>query len=258
MTTSAPYAGTKVLTVGGSRNIGYLASVRLLEKGATVTFLLRSGPAAFDKDNIIQKYVKSGKARLVKGDALNKEDVAKAWEEAAKGEGWIRSLINVLSTLPANFTPPQIITISTTGLTKSSHSSLPRPLKPLYTYALSQPHRDKEGAERVIAYCAGWSWEDGKFKDDIFGKGDEWKEGLPMPGTLSSVVVIRPPLFTDGECKADKSTVKGKGKGKEPYRVKEGNISGYTISRKDVAHFMVEGVLADWQKWAGKCVGIAY
>ena len=55
-----------------------------------MTFLLRSGPATFEKDEIIQKYVKSGKARLVKGDALNKEDVANAWQEAAKGEGWVR------------------------------------------------------------------------------------------------------------------------------------------------------------------------
>jgi len=59
------------------------------EKGATVTFLLRSGPAVFDKNATIQKYVKSGKARLIKGDALNKEDVRKAWEEAAKGDGWV-------------------------------------------------------------------------------------------------------------------------------------------------------------------------
>ena len=107
---SAPYAGTKVLTIGGSRNTGYLASIRLLgespcpfrlpyfsltpspatEKGATVTFLLRSGPATFEKDATIQKYVESGKARLIQGDALNKDDVTKAWEKAAEGEGWVR------------------------------------------------------------------------------------------------------------------------------------------------------------------------
>ena len=172
-----------------------------------------------------------------------------------------QSMQNVLSTLPSSFTPPKIITVSTTGLTKSSHSSLPLPLKPLYTYALKGPHQDKVGAEKIIAYCAGWSWDDGKVKDDILGKGEEWKEELPKPGTLTSVVVIRPLLFTDGECKADKlagKDGKGKGKAKEPYRVQEGHISGYTISRKDVAHFVVEGVLADWQKWEGKCVGIAY
>jgi hypothetical protein len=124
---SNTYAGVKVLTIGGSRNIGYFSSLRLLgpspyiisvasssysaihslflpfqhtnpsaptEQGAIVTFLLRSGPAAFEKDKTIKKYVESGQARLFKGDALNKEDVSKAWEEAAKGEGWTR--VNIL------------------------------------------------------------------------------------------------------------------------------------------------------------------
>jgi hypothetical protein len=49
--------------------------------GATVTFLLRS-PAAFEKDETIQKYVKEGKARLVKGDALVKSEVKHGWDEA--------------------------------------------------------------------------------------------------------------------------------------------------------------------------------
>ena len=43
-------------------------------------------PTVFDKDEVIQEYVKSGKARLVKGDALVRDDCKKAWEEAAKGE----------------------------------------------------------------------------------------------------------------------------------------------------------------------------
>ena len=167
-----------------------------------------------------------------------------------------RTLINTLSTLPAAFTPPKIIMVSTTGITKASHSSLPAFLKPLYAYALREPHNDKAGAERVISYCAGWPYEDSNVKKDVLGKEEEWKEGLPKPGKLSSTVVLRPVIFTDGECKADKVT--GKGKGKEPYRVQEGHIGGYTISRKDLAHFVVEGVLADWPQWEGKFVGIAY
>lgn len=64
----------------------YLRLVLYLESGATVTFLLRS-PAVFDADKVIQEYVKSGKARLIKGDALVQEDVKRVWEEAAAGEG---------------------------------------------------------------------------------------------------------------------------------------------------------------------------
>jgi hypothetical protein len=40
----------------------------------------------FDNDQVIQPFVKSGKARLVKGDALVRDDCKKAWDEAAKGE----------------------------------------------------------------------------------------------------------------------------------------------------------------------------
>ena len=48
-----------------------------------MTFLLRS-PGVFDSDTVIQKYVESGHARLLKGDALVAEDVQRAWDEAAK------------------------------------------------------------------------------------------------------------------------------------------------------------------------------
>lgn len=84
--TSTNFSGTKVLSIGASRNIGYFAAVRILAAGGTVTLLLRN-PTVFDADETIQGYVKSGHARLVKGDALVKADVAKAWAEAASGEG---------------------------------------------------------------------------------------------------------------------------------------------------------------------------
>ena len=50
-------------------------------KGATVTYLLRS-PDAFKNDEVMQDYIKSGRVRIVQGDALQAEDVAKGWEAA--------------------------------------------------------------------------------------------------------------------------------------------------------------------------------
>jgi hypothetical protein len=50
-----------------------------------VTFLLRN-PKCFEGDATIQKYVQSGKARLVQGDALNEEQVSHGWIEAGKGD----------------------------------------------------------------------------------------------------------------------------------------------------------------------------
>jgi NAD(P)-dependent dehydrogenase (short-subunit alcohol dehydrogenase family) len=59
-----------------------LSSKHYTDGGARVTFLLRN-PSNFDQDQAIQKYVKSGSALLVKGDALNEEDVRRGWEAAS-------------------------------------------------------------------------------------------------------------------------------------------------------------------------------
>ncbi|KAF9242078.1 hypothetical protein BU15DRAFT_87000 [Melanogaster broomeanus] len=219
---------TKVLTIGGSRNIGYLSSIRLLDLGATVTFLLRT-------PKTIQKYVRMGKARLVQGDALIKDDVERAWAEAAKGDddtpvefliftvgstspqfvlskGFVisppdlvtRALMNCLETLPSPTT--KIITISSSGLTHTSSKKLPLLMRPLYRY-------------------------------------------------LASSVVLRPAFLTNGECRGEKPSSVGK----KGYRVAEWDVDrSWTVSRSDVAHFLVEGVVKHWDEWEGKCLGIGY
>ncbi|CAK5265387.1 unnamed protein product, partial [Mycena citricolor] len=189
---TAPSESLNVLTLGGSRNIGYLASVRLLEQGATVTFLLRS-TAVFDRDETIQKYVKLGSARLVQGDALDIDDVRNAWKEA----GAVDAVVFTVGTVPKDFkfcegfviTPPDLVThcftnllrtmppppprgpgapqpasgpkivaLSSTGLGPAAAAALPLVLKPLYA-GLASPHKDKIGVERVAAHCAGWRWD---------------------------------------------------------------------------------------------------
>ena len=119
----------KVFTIGASRGVGYYASVRLLgmvwftigprfnaerlstEKGATITFLLRS-PAVFDNDDVIKPYVQSGHARIVQGDGLNPEDVARAWASAQEGPG---ALDLVLFTL-GKFAIKRAVTILTSNI----------------------------------------------------------------------------------------------------------------------------------------------
>jgi NAD(P)-dependent dehydrogenase (short-subunit alcohol dehydrogenase family) len=76
----------KVLILGGSQNVGYWTGLRYLEKGDTVTYLLRK-PTVFDNNAEMKKYVESGTAKLVKGDVLNKDDVKKVYEVAGEGEG---------------------------------------------------------------------------------------------------------------------------------------------------------------------------
>ncbi|KAF9220200.1 hypothetical protein BS17DRAFT_797851 [Gyrodon lividus] len=269
----------KVLVIGGSRNIGYLSSIRLLDSGATVTFLLRR-VEAFDDNEIIQKYVKEGKARLVQGDALIKDDVQRAWDEAVKGDdkpvdlllftvgsttakfnlrkGFLisppnlvtQALINVFDTIPPS--DPKVIAISSTGVTDESHRALPFALRVLYGYLIAQPHKDKRGAEQIYAHVADWPWDK---KDDVGSDilEEDWPKRVPPRGQYKNLLVIRPAWLTDGVSLAEKNP------GKEGYRVKDGDMNyAYTISRADVSHFIVETAVRRWDEWMGRCVSIAY
>lgn len=237
----------------------------------------------------MQSHIKAGRAHIVQGDALVLKDVEKAWETAKshRATGVVDSilftvggfpsfsltkgivmdppnlvtqcLLNVLCTVPTSTLAqpegPRIIAISSTGLTKTSHKSLPLAWKPLYGYLLAEPHKDKVGAERAVAHCAGWSWnskEDGEPGDAIMG-GSDWasREGLPQPGTLKNVLIIRPALLTDGKCCADQ-------KGRKAYRVSTEELGSYTVSRRDVAHFVAEAITSRWDEFKGKCVNIGY
>ncbi|KAJ7693320.1 hypothetical protein B0H17DRAFT_1168870 [Mycena rosella] len=274
-------AALNVLTFGASRNIGYFAAVRLLEKGATVTFLLRS-LAVFDEDTLIQGYVKSGRVRLVKGDAANEADTRLAWDTAGvvdvvlftvgtvptfsifKGMVFeppnptTQCMSAVLCTMPtyAGGHQPKFIALSSIGLTPPAHAALPLLIKPLYAM-LELPHRDKIGLERVLAHCSGRTWDDttdGVARESIMGENWTQREGLPAPGTLKHVLVVRPAILTDGICVADEVATKGKGKS---YRASEQELGAYTISRKDVAHFLVDAI-ARWNEFENKTINVGY
>ncbi|KAF9077518.1 hypothetical protein BDP27DRAFT_472482 [Rhodocollybia butyracea] len=163
------------------------------------------------------------------------------------------SLLNALCTMPTQVSPPKLVVVSSTGITHSSHAALPLPLKAFYGQILAAPHKDKFGVERVVAHCAGWKWDDGEPSDEIIGKGWLRREGLPTKGTLKESLLIKAALLTDRECKAEKG-------GKKPgYRVKEQQLDGaWTVSRKDVAHFIATAVLSRWNEFSDKCVSIAY
>ncbi|KAK2464539.1 hypothetical protein APHAL10511_003446 [Amanita phalloides] len=278
-----------VLLLGGSRNIGYHAAIRLLASGATVTFLLRS-TTVFDKDETMQSYIQSGKARLVKGDGLVKDDVQRAWEESGRDrpvdtvlftvggtpklhimKGAVidppnlctQCLLNTLTTMPkpseANPNWPRMIVITSIGLTPSSHRSLPLLLRPVYSYLLEHPHNDKLGAERLLFHCMGRPWPNDapEPRQDIIGPDWPNSEGLPKFGTFANILIVRPALLTDGNCMADKNQASGK-VDKKPYKVGEEELSGYTISRKDVAHFVVEDALMNWDRYCGTISVVAY
>ncbi|KAI0035633.1 hypothetical protein K488DRAFT_42793 [Vararia minispora EC-137] len=279
----------KVYAIGASRNIGYYASIRLLQKGATVTFLLRK-EHVFDGDATMQPFIESGRARLVQGDALNKDDVQRGWERAAEPafEGDATSvdvllftvggtptfhlikgmlitppdlvthaLFNTLTTLPSP-PPSRIIAVTSTGLSSASHNALPLPMRPVYSYLLGPAHADKIGAEALLARASG-SVAPAKAPENILQKGWEDTFNVPAGALAEKVVVVRPAMLTDGKCVADTDPKAGK----PPYRVRaEGDLpvqGGYTISRRDTAHFVAERLLGDeWDTWKGKGVALAY
>ena len=181
-----------------------------------------------------------------------------------------RAMLCVLSTIPESLaTTPRIVGITSIGVTHDSHESLPMLFKPFYSAMLAAPHRDKIGYEKILGHISGKlnSWG---YAPDSNPDGDElpggilpkgWKKlpGLPQPGSLPRVVALRPAFLVGDDCKADEFAAKDKKKNKEPYRVSEGDLRHpYTISRKDVAHFIAEGLIPEWDKWEGKCVSIAY
>ncbi|KAJ7609567.1 hypothetical protein DFH06DRAFT_1376151 [Mycena polygramma] len=269
-------APLNILAFGASQNIGYYAAVRLLEQRATVTFLLRR-PTVFDDDATIQKYIKRGNVRIVAGDATKESDTRRAWEESGAVDVVLFSIggtkatfsitkgvvlvphdlvsscmLNVFCTMPTHASPQlKFIIVSSSGLTPVGHAALPLVLKPLYAM-IDGPHKDKICMERVVAHCAGWGWDnkkDGVPETEILPDGWTRRDGLPALGSLKQVLVVRPALLTDGKCVADE--LEAKGKAKRPYRVSENELGAYTVSRKDIAHFMVTA-LARWDEFAPK------
>ncbi|KAK7455304.1 hypothetical protein VKT23_011177 [Stygiomarasmius scandens] len=130
-------------------------------------------------------FFNSSASRAKKGDALVEQDVKRAGGEAASHgpEGKVdllftaggtpkvsvrrgvylipdnlvtQSLLNVLRTMPPTSKRPlpRIITISSTGLTKTSHESVPLLLKPMYSFLLA---KDRVGVERVASHVCGWN-----------------------------------------------------------------------------------------------------
>jgi len=245
------------------------------EKGATVYFQLRR-PNCFDNDEIMKKHIASGKAVVVQGDATNEDDVRRAWESAASDgqavdtciftvgalpsesfkltKGFVLDppnlctlcMINVLANMPRD-APPKLILLSSVGMTKRGHAALPVLLKPLYGF-LRTPHADKVGLEAAAAYAAGWTWTD---QPSVGILPEGWKSRLPEPGFEKHVLIVRAALLTDGKCKADKL-------GNAAYRASEEELGGYTVSRKDVAHFIVEQALTEWEKFEGKAINVGY
>lgn len=129
-----------------------------------------------------------------------------------------------------------------------------------YKLLIHQPHKDKIGTERVVSHISGWEWNDAEVTEpgeDIMGPDWKNKEGLPASGSFQGFLVVRPLLLTNGDCRADKEEYKREG-ANAPYRVSEEEIYSWTVSRKDVGHFISEAILTKWDNYKNKVVNVGY
>jgi len=229
------------LVFGGSRNIGYFTTLRLLNQGHSATLLLRNDKV-FDNDERMKPHVESGRAQLVKGDALVVDDVKRAWEKATDlgrtvdyvlftlgatpdmssfklTKGFTinppnittKAILNVLCTIPESAARPKVIAATSTGVTKDS--PIPLVYRPLYGYLLRGPHADKLGLERILAYATGRKWDDKEPREDITTvDGIKWqdRDGLPTTGSLETLV-LRLPMLVEPKQKGAPPKAKASG-----------------------------------------------
>ena len=219
----------------------------------------------------MKPYIESGKATLVKGNAMSFDDVSAAWKTASS-QGTVDLVLFTVGGTQGSFsitkgvvmTPhnvcteailatqraivqsgapvPKFVVMSSTGLTRQSKAVMPLLLRPLYGWALHLAHEDKRGLEAVIHHGIGIPYEEGETPGEaILPAG--WKESLPAAGWAKHSVIIRASLLTSGE-------VTGK------YRAAVGDFKSWKVTRKDVAHFIAEELLVNWDKYDGNIVTV--
>ncbi|ORZ25546.1 hypothetical protein BCR42DRAFT_386171 [Absidia repens] len=137
-------------------------------------------------------------------------------------EKGIKVLLDVIGSIddPAR-RPRRLVAVSTTGAIDGGE--VPFLFRPLYHLALAEAHKDKKALEDHITSTA------------------------PSLTPPLDYVIIRPSLLTNGPLTGQ-------------YRTDNKRLVGYTISRTDIGHFLLEQCLDDEkvQKWVNQYVVVTY
>ncbi|KAJ3046970.1 hypothetical protein HK097_000355 [Rhizophlyctis rosea] len=273
-----------VVIIGASRGCGLESTLQILNvhPSAKVTLLLRRpeelspilterGVALSDIGDDNTKRI-----RLLKGDALNPEDVQKLFTSSVDvvlstigatqldfsnpvhpkikpGSICTRATSILLSAykvyIDANpaLPHPHLIVLSSNGLGSQGYQDLPLLWKPLYGWLLQDPHADKEIMEWIIFSAAKGSHPDAYVQE--FGEKNASADAVAVKtglgsGWLKKFTVVRPAFLTDGKVTGT-------------YRAGERVQGTYTISRKDIGHFVAERVVGK-EEWVGKAVTVGW
>ena len=108
----------------------------------------------------------------------------------------------------------------------------------------------------MAAHVAGWPFPNEDYFSDLLPQGWKTFDGMPAEGAFQNIAILRPAWLTDGPAKADEESSRGK----KLYKVVVGDKDslGYSISRKDVGHFVGEQLLSNWSDWEGKQISLFY
>lgn len=264
-----------IFALGASRATGYYAALGYLERGYTVTILLRS-PLVLQQDPAFKQYLDKGTARLTKGDAMIEDEVVSAWKEAVNHapvdvvlfslgptarfnlfKGFVIDKPNISSlsflhtmhavaqtSVALSAPPPRLAVVSAKSVTPGALALNPAPVRIIAGWLLRQLNLDKRGMEAIACHGLGKEYEKGMTPGEpILPTG--WRDSLPAAGWAPRSVIIRPPQLTDGPAK-----------GKYRADVKDFLVS--KISRRDLGNFLAGDLLDRWEVYEGEIVTVGY
>ncbi|CAO3597804.1 unnamed protein product [Absidia cylindrospora] len=229
----------RIAVLGGSKGCArQMVAQGLSKPGASDEFIL----LVRNPDNVEYDQEQKAKLIIIKGDAHDPTAVRQLVEGAdivvtSIGSGvtatfkmtipnvcekGIQVLLDVIGSIddPAR-RPRRLVAVSTTGAMDGGE--VPFLFRPLYHLALAEPHKDKKALEEHITSTA------------------------PSLTPPLDYVIVRPSLLTNGALTGH-------------YRADTKRVVGYTISRSDVGHFLLEQCLDDEtvKKWVNQYVVVTY
>ncbi|TXT11204.1 hypothetical protein VHUM_01955 [Vanrija humicola] len=255
----------QITILGASRGTG-LAILRVLvaRPNTTVTLLLRK-PRALDDDEAVGPAIKSGRVRVVQGDAKVEADVAKVLPGAdvvlstigGTGKLTIRGgvlddptictvaatvLVNALARLDV---PPRVVVCSSMGI-GSNHDVMPLAWRIIYPLIIGGPHEDKVGLEYILSRAAS-GIPTPTDKRDVPAEHilPAAARGTLPENFLPQVTILRPAFMDDRDPKGLDAVKSGEA------------IKSYFIGRRDLADWVVKNVI-DSDEWVNRFPVIGY